>query len=360
MRSPNQRLTWSVLAVVLVIAAFVLVTDVPVIPPRPVQHIGPPANAPVAVVTMGDSTISGEGAGDYTPGTDGANGDWCHRSPHAEIADITLVGVTKRFNLACSGADSPVIGLGKTTHYTEPSQAAQLAPIAAHNRVAAILVGDGANDDPHFSQIVDACIGADLGPAQKGCSYGYTPTWQRKVDAMIPKVEKALGDIKNVMAHAGYSPGSYQLVLQSYAAPIGPDIAPGLDSVAGCPFQTADLKWVRNTGIEILDNGLAKAASTAGARFLDLAGAGIGHEACSGGNGAKGEWFTRLTVAWQDITNADRAGHSLQSSFHPNAAGYAAFGQCLSEFLPTTNSSAACLPGSDGVLRPAPMVGSGG
>lgn len=342
------------------IAAFVLVTDVPVVAPRPVKHVGPPANAPLAVVTMGDSTISGEGAGDYTPSTDGANGDWCHRSPHAEIEDVSAVGVTRRFNLACSGADSSVIGLGKTTHYTEPSQAAQLAPIAARNRVVAIVVADGANDDPHFSQIVNACVAAYFEHNGKGCSGGFTSAWQLKVDTMIPKVEKVLRDIENVMTHAGYSPGSYQLVLQSYAAPIGPDIAPGLDSIAGCPFETADLRWVRDTGIEILDDGLAKAARTAGARFLDLADAGIGHEACSGGDGARGEWFTRLTVAWQDISNSDRAAHSLQSSFHPNAAGYAAFARCLSAFLPTTNPSATCLPGPDGVLRPAPKVGAGG
>ncbi|HJP78085.1 MAG TPA: GDSL-type esterase/lipase family protein [Pseudonocardiaceae bacterium] len=360
MRSPNQRLKWSILAVVLVIAAFVLVTDQPVVAPTPVRHVGPPSNAPLAVVAMGDSTISGEGAGDYTASTNGANGDWCHRSPHAEIEDVTVVGAVKRFNLACSGADSPVIGLGKTTHYTEPSQAAQLAPIAARNRITAILVGDGANDDPHFSQIVNSCIQAFFARNQKGCSGGFTGVWQHKVDTMVPKVEKVLRDIETVMTHAGYSPGSYQLVLQGYAAPIGPDIAPGLDGLAGCPFQTVDLKWVRNTGIEILDKGLAKAARTSGARFLDLASAGIGHEACSGGNAAKGEWFTRLTVAWQDVNNSQRAAHALQSSFHPNAAGYAAFAQCLSAFLPTTNQAAACLPGQDGVLHPAPTIGAGG
>jgi hypothetical protein len=117
---------------------------------------------------------------------------------------------------------------------------------------------------------------------------------------------------------------------------------------------------VRNTGIEILDNGLAKAAHTSGARFLDLSGAGDGHEACSGGDKATGEWFTRLTVAWQDISNTQRAGHALQSSFHPNAAGYTAFARCLSAFLPTTNQAATCLPGSDGVLHPAPTMTSGG
>jgi hypothetical protein len=357
-RSPNPRLKWTVLVAVLLLAAFTLVTDVPTTAPVIVKHVGPPANAPLAIVTMGDSTISGEGAGDYTPTTNGANDDWCHRSTLAEINDISAPGVTRRINLACSGADSPAIGLGRTTHYTEPSQAAQLAPIAARDRIVAILVGDGANDDPHFADLVDTCIQAYFTRNVDGCSGGFTPLFQQHVNAMIPKVEQVLRDIQNVMAHAGYAPGSYQLLLQSYAAPIGPDISPGLQSLAGCPFETVDLKWVRNTGIHVLDNGLAKAAHTAGARFLDMSGAGIGHEACSGGAKASNEWFTRLTVAWQDINNTQRAGHALQSSFHPDAAGYAAFGGCVTAFLATTGPAAACLAGPDGALHPAPVITS--
>ncbi|HEX3779176.1 MAG TPA: GDSL-type esterase/lipase family protein [Pseudonocardiaceae bacterium] len=356
MRSPNPRLKWTVLVAVLLLAAFALVTDVPTIAPAPVKHIGPPANAPLTLVTMGDSTISGEGAGDYTATTNGANGDWCHRSTHAEVDQTSVPGVTRTINLACSGADSPAIGLGRTTHYTEPSQAAQLAPIAAHDRIVAIVLAGGANDDPHFSQLVDTCIQAYFTRNVLGCSGGFTPQWQQRVNAMIPKVEHVLSDIRTVMTHAGYAPGSYQLVLQSYAAPIGPDISQGLQSLAGCPFETVDLKWVRNTGIHVLDNGLATAARTVGVRFLDLSGAGIGHEACSGGPKATNEWFTRLTVAWQDLDNSQRAGHALQSSFHPNAAGYAAFGSCLSAFLATTDPSAACLPGPNGTLHPAPTV----
>ncbi len=354
----TPRRKWAALVAVLVLAAFALVTDVPTTAPVAVKHLGPPSTAPLTIVTMGDSTISGEGAGDYTAATNGANGDWCHRSTRAEVDDTSVPGVTHTVNLACSGADSPAIGLGRTTHYTEPSQAAQLAPIAAHNRIVAIVLGDGANDDPHFSQLVDACIQAYFTRNAAGCSGGFTPQWQQRVDAMIPKVEHVLRDIRTVMAHAGYAAGSYQLVLQSYATPIGPDIAPGLRSLAGCPFQTVDLTWVRDTGIHILDNGLARAAGVAGVRFLDLSGAGVGHEACSGGAKATNEWFTRLTVAWQDLSNARRAGHALQSSFHPNAAGYAAFGGCLTAFLATTNQSAACLPGPDGTLHPAPTVPS--
>ena len=40
---------------------------------------------PTAVVTLGDSVASGEGAGDYEQGTRGEGGNWCHRSQNALI-----------------------------------------------------------------------------------------------------------------------------------------------------------------------------------------------------------------------------------------------------------------------------------
>jgi lysophospholipase L1-like esterase len=320
-------------------------------PPKP----GPPAHGPLTIVSLGDSTVSGEGAGDYDPGTDGQNGDWCHRSAVAEIHRTTLPGVVRTVNLACSGADTAQVGLGRAVHYTEPSQTAQLAALAAHDRVVAIVVAVGANDDPHFAQVLDNCVSAW---ATKGsCSAGFEPAWQRRIDAMVPKVAKVLRDIRAAMAKVHYQPSDYQLVLQSYAAPIGPNAAGDLLSLDGCPFREVDLNWVRNTAVRVLDNGLRQAATDAGTRFLDLAGAGLGHEACSGGNNdTSNEWFTRLTVAWQDISNQQRVGHALQESFHPNARGQAAFAGCLSEFLAIDNPAAACLAGKDGVLHPAALA----
>ena len=40
---------------------------------------------PTTVVALGDSAVSGEGAGDYEPGTRGEGGNWCHRSAHAYV-----------------------------------------------------------------------------------------------------------------------------------------------------------------------------------------------------------------------------------------------------------------------------------
>lgn len=331
---------------------FAVTTDV--VPPAPGPKPGPPVNAPLAIVSLGDSTISGEGAGLYDPATNGRNGDWCHRSAVSEIHETHVPGVVRSVNLACSGAGAAQVGLGHARQYTEGSQAAQLGLVARKDRVVAVVVAVGANDDPHFADVLNSCVQAW---ADRGsCSAGFEAQWQRRINAMVPKVVKALRDVQKVMAGAGYSAGDYQLVLQSYAAPIGPDVAAGLLSLAGCPFRAVDLQWVRNTAVRALDGGLRKAAGVAGTRFLDLAAAGIGHEACSGGSNAAGEWFTRLTVAWQDITNQQRVDHALQQSFHPNAAGQAAFGECLGEFLATSDKSAACLPGGRGVLHPAALL----
>ncbi|MBO0878381.1 MAG: hypothetical protein J2P19_33850, partial [Pseudonocardia sp.] len=53
---------------------------------------------------LGDSSASGEGAGDHEPGTRGERGGWCHRSSHAYIRRTGLASTS--VNLACSGAAS--------------------------------------------------------------------------------------------------------------------------------------------------------------------------------------------------------------------------------------------------------------
>lgn len=304
--------------------------------------------------------MSGEGAGPYVPGTDGRNGNWCHRSPRASVHSAKFAGVDRTFNLACSGAPSAQVGLGDAVQYTEPSQAERLARLATDYRVVAVVVAVGANDDPHFSSLVDKCVRAWANRGGDGCAKDARAGWQDRLDAMRPKVVDALEDIRKVMADADYAPSDYQLVLQSYAAPLSPDIPPGLRGLAGCPFRVADLTWVRNRAVPKLNDALREAAQEADARFLDLSRSARGHEACTGGANQAKEWFTRLTVQWQDLNDGKRVQHALQESFHPNARGYAEFGRCLGEFLATSDDEAACLPGRDGRLHAAASVDEDG
>jgi lysophospholipase L1-like esterase len=332
------------------IAVLTLAGDQLFPPPTPVP--GPPRDAPRVVVALGDSTISGEGAGSYEKGTDGEKGNWCHRSADASVHKIDSAGIDGTINLACSGAPAAQVGLGKQKQYTEPSQAERLAKIAATNRVVAVVVAAGANDDPGFSHVLDLCVQAWFGSGP-GCGATVGAGWRKRVDAMVPKLVRALDDVRSAMRTAGYRPAEYQLIVQSYAAPVGPDIAAGLQDLSGCPFRSEDLAWVRDSAVPVLTAGLRTAARTANARFLDLSRAGAGREACSAGNDSGREWFRRLAVQWTDLHNDERATHALQESFHPNAAGHAQFGRCLGEFLNTPDRAAACLAGNDGNLHAA-------
>jgi lysophospholipase L1-like esterase len=339
----------------MMIGVLVLAGDHLFPPPTPVP--GPPRDAPRVVVALGDSTISGEGAGRYEKGTDGEKGNWCHRSSSASVHMIGSAGIDGTINLACSGAPAAQVGLGDQKQYTEPSQAERLARIAANNRVVAVVVAAGANDDPGFSHVLDQCVQAWFSSSRPGCAAIAGGGWQARVDAMVPKLVRALGDVRSAMRTAGYRPEEYQLIVQSYAAPVGPDVAAGLQDLSGCPFRSEDLEWVRDSAVPVLTAGLRTAARSANARFLDLSRAGVGREACSAGNDIGREWFRRLAVQWTDLHNDERATHALQESFHPNATGYAQFGRCLGEFLNTPDRAAACLPGNDGNLHAATTIG---
>ncbi|MCP2258889.1 GDSL-like Lipase/Acylhydrolase family protein [Streptoalloteichus tenebrarius] len=347
MRALRTRLL-AALLIIPVLTVFLLVSDRRHLPPSP------PEDKPRALVALGDSTISGEGAGDYEPGTRGENGNWCHRSPNALIHRTALPGVDRTINLACSGANADQVALGDATQYTEGSQARRLADVARDNRVVAVVVGVGANDDPKFGDVVMRCMRAGLVGRDPDCHKDLGAEWAERVDRMVPKVVRALHDVRSVMRRAGYPDTSYSLVVQSYAAPVGTSVSPSLQNLNGCPFRTSDLKWVEDSAVGRLAAGLHRAADLVGARFLDLSRAGRGHEACAGGPQVDREWFARLSLDWEALRDDQRAEHFSQESFHPNARGHSQFGRCLGEFLATRHDEAACLKGPDGFLHPVP------
>jgi lysophospholipase L1-like esterase len=349
-------LRWSalgvVLAVVVLLSLFLVVGSPPPVPP------GPPENAPRVIVGMGDSTMSGEGAGDYDAATNGKDGDWCHRSPHASILRVKLPTAPQAINLACSGAPSGQVELGETKQYNETSQAARLRDLAITHRVVAIVLAIGANDDPSFSHVLDDCVQSYLSPGRAGCAQTIGPLWQNRVDAMVPKVVRAIRDIRTAMAGAGYQNTDYQLVLQSYASPVAPNVLEPLRNLSGCPLRRDDLQWVHSQAVPVLTDGMRLAARQAGVRFLDLSQAGLGHESCSNTDPKK-EWFRRLAVQWSDLQSDQRAAHALQESFHPNAAGHEQIGRCEREFLDGVEPAALCRTGADGDLHAAPVAAPG-
>lgn len=302
-----------------------------------------------AVVSLGDSAISGEGAGNYEPGTRGENGDWCHRSANALVHRTQLAQRT--INLACSGADSANVSLADTSHYTEGSQARRLIDVARQYRVTAVIVQVGTNDEPQFANTVLQCIGAWINPFGSSCASQLRNVWPQRLAAMAPRVEAAVADIRSAMAQAGYANGSYSLVLASYASPVTERMDALLHGPQGCPLRLGDAGWGRTTAVPQLSEALRGVAARSGARFLDFSRATEGHEACSGGGSTANEWQNRIKVdpfAWW-YGGLDAIGiHTAQESFHPNAAGHGQLGRCVTEFVNSGAASAACRIGADG------------
>jgi lysophospholipase L1-like esterase len=320
------------LAVIGLLAILLVVSDHPFPPPSE-----PDRESRTAVVALGDSTMSGEGAGSYEPGTDGEDGgNWCHRSTRASIMKAQ-VQADQKINLACSGANSDKL---------RNEQLPQLRRIAGQNRVVAVVVAIGANDDPHFAEVLNKCF--EAWGKRSDCTSSVAAEWSKRVRRMVPKVENTLNAIRQTMRDSGYLDSSYQLVVQSYAAPVSPKMARSLQNLSGCPLRTSDLEWVVEDAVPQLSDGLRTAAGKVNARFLDLSRAGEGHEACVGK--PETEWFTRLTVDWAGLKNEKRSPHALQESFHPNALGHEQFGRCLTEFLAADKRDGACVPRLDGTL----------
>ncbi|MFC7658031.1 hypothetical protein ACFQV8_18790 [Pseudonocardia benzenivorans] len=202
---------------------------------------GPPAG-PSTVVALGDSAASGEGAGDYEPGTRGEAGDWCHRSPAAYVHHAGLG--ERSVNLACSGAASRDVRFGSGAHHTEGSQAARLAALAATQRVRTVTLQVGANDAPALGDVAVACIRTFVDPTVGPCRETVGGKWEARVAAMVPEVEGAVADVRAAMRGAGYTEADYVLVLLSYGSPVT-ERMDALHGARGCPFSRPDAGWTR-------------------------------------------------------------------------------------------------------------------
>jgi hypothetical protein len=313
----------------------------------PKAAAGPAGAKRTAIVALGDSSASGEGAGDYDTGTKGEKGDWCHRSSHAYIRHTGLASTA--FNLACSGATSANVGFGTAVKNTEGSQAKRLAQLGKNFKVTTVVAQFGANDDPAFGSAIVRCVAVYLNPSLPGCASTLAGQWPSRLAAMKPKVQHALEDVRDAMRQAGYRDQDYTLVVASYASPVT-DAMVSTHGFIGCPFRSEDARWGRVTAVPQLSNALRAVADQVGARFLDLSRATEGHEACTN-KGA--EWQRRLTVDPKVFANGgiSAASHLAQESFHPNAIAHAQLATCLASFVRGSAKHGMCLPGKDNKLH---------
>lgn len=165
----------------LAVAALLAATSAAVVPGVPAV-----AALPTAAVALGDSFISGEGAGNYQPVVDvngvaqpfpgwsapNTNAFFCHRSANASLQQAVLPGIQDRFNLACSG--------GRPTDIANPSgardkgrgvasQLDQLRAVAQTHDIDVVLIGLGSNNSSFtFGDVAEKCANRFIADAWTG------------------------------------------------------------------------------------------------------------------------------------------------------------------------------------------------
>ncbi|TNH21869.1 hypothetical protein FHG89_30330 [Micromonospora orduensis] len=314
---------------------------------------GSPAIRPIdqrrtALITMGDSEISGEGVGNYVPGTH-QDGNWCDRS-YDQAVFRTGIPSDTQYNLACSGATPWNLIAGGPTQHNELNQGDYLGIKARNTHVKLIWVVVGANGDGtiQFGPVATDCAIRRVF-FQGACYPTYTDQWTIRTDGSRQAVTDALNDIRQTMTNAGYLRSDYELVLMSYPSPGSPDVEdnpnfPGWYS-GGCLLYLADAAFARNKAVPMFESALRAAATATGTRYLDASRLFHGHEVCTDNTSVRGLYIE--VGIWNE--------NAARQSFHPNARGHGMFAQCVTQFWNSGQQRASCVdPAStgSGVLYP--------
>jgi lysophospholipase L1-like esterase len=343
--------------------------------------VASPGSPATAIVSLGDSFISGEGGrwmGNGSDpfgtrsGTDRAAfdcGGWgceydpsrvygasedddCHRSDVAPIRSAPIA-VDERVNLACSGAKTEniwrVSSAGRP-HFGEAPQADQLAAVARRDDVRLVVLTVGANDVGFGGLVVDCAL--DWARSSEDDPAFCRGSAQAEIEATLPAaasgLRKALREIRAAMAGAGYSRAEYRLMVMGYASPFPageliryPEEGWSRLTEGGCPLWNVDADWAVREATPAIAAAMRAAAEREGAEFLDLQHALDGHQLCdrrssrvgpTGPSPLSAEWFRRLSFSQG----------STRESLHPNAYGQRAIGACIALAYAAAPGNHAC------------------
>ena len=341
---------------------------------------GPGVGTP-AVVTLGDSAISGE-AGRWAGNTNsdparvdalGPTAYWdtptgesitgCHRS---KAAQAFIGGGVLGYNLACSGARTTTTGTasGQTfkpgiDFYSDAQgrkgQALALQQLAATRNVKAVVVMIGANNYG-FADIVQRCV----------TNWMTSPSWWKnycsddsdmvsrftstRIAAETANVRSALLRVRDAMTNAGYSTSQYTILAQTYWSPIPrgagiryPESGWTRQSVGGCGVWNRDADWANDTVVNSLNKTTRDAAATSGlpnVKVLDLQASLNGRRLCENTVGLLEErgvatWTSPGAVdqtewvAQVRTTSTITGPYQLQESSHASYWGQLAMRTCL-------------------------------
>ncbi|KOX20438.1 hypothetical protein ADK67_29385 [Saccharothrix sp. NRRL B-16348] len=356
-RAVRSRVAVTVAAAVLTSAALTTATEATA-----------EAAKPAAVVSLGDSYISGEAgrwrgnalenSGDKW-GTDLAtqcdtsgcttdpqrvygdthtSANMCHRSTSAEILSAAIADVTA-INLACSGATTLDVRNGDAAR-NQPNQVELLRATVREYQVNLVVLSVGGND-LGFGDIIGDCVKGYLSPSAYKCAPKWDPVITEKLEQFRADVGATIKAIKDVL-NAAQGAGTYQFVLQSYPSPLpvaadfriaedGPRWAEG-----GCPVWNTDADWARKQLVPTIAGQLKRVAANRAVRFLDLRASFDGREVCAKRSrqatsanshanplpGTVAEWVRWVVTGYS--SQGDR-----QESMHPNHYGQRALGTCL-------------------------------
>jgi hypothetical protein len=343
---------------------------------------GSAGSRPAAIVSLGDSFISGEGGRwlgngseplgtrsgtdraatacdlsglcSYEPervyGASEANG--CHRSDVAPVANAP-VPVDEKINLACSGAKLENVwpsAAGGQPHFGQAPQADALQEVAWRDEVKMVVITVGAND-VGFGELVAGCA-LDWARSSERDPTFCRGSAQASMDAALPAMERGLGralaGVRGAMASAGYQRSEYRLVVMGYASPLPPgrwirypERGWSRLNRGGCPIWNADADWAAQEASPLIDAAMRRAATAAGAEFLDVQHALDGHQLCDrrssrvgpgGPSPTSSEWVRRLAFVQG----------SSRESLHPNAYGQRALGACIGLLFASQPGDYAC------------------
>jgi hypothetical protein len=315
--------------------------------------IRPMEQRKASLITMGDSEISGEGVGNYEPGTH-QDGNWCDRSLDQAVFRVAIPADV-RYNVACSGATPANLIAGSgARQWNELNQGDNLAIKARNTKIKLIWVVVGANGEGtiQFGPVATDCTIRRVffqGP----CWPTYTDQWVTRVEGSRQQVEAAVTSIRQTMTGAGYDQVDYELVLQSYPSPGSPDVEdnpnfPGWYA-GGCLLYLADVAFARNKAVPMFERAVRAAAANTGTRYLDASRLFHGHEVCTDNTMVRG-LFIEIGI-WDE--------NAARQSFHPNYRGHGAFAECMAQFFSSGQQRATCVdPASTGhgELRSGLMV----
>ena len=346
----------------------------------PAAADGPGVGTP-AVVTLGDSAISGE-AGRWAGNTNmsawrvdalGSTAYWdtpsgeaitgCHRS---KAAQAHIGGGVLSANLACSGAKTMTGGTGSgqdfkpgIDFYSDASgrkgQALALQEYASTHNVKAVVVMIGANNYG-FAAIVERCV----------ANWVTSPSWWKNYCSddsdmtsrftaarqaqETENVKQALLRVSQAMTNAGYNSSQYTIIGQTYWSPIprgsGFRYAESgwtRQSIGGCGVWNRDANWANDTVQPAMNNTMRNAVQNSGLPntvLLDMSSALDGRRLCENTVGLLEE---KSLSSWQDPGAVDRTEwvsqirtlttivgpYQLQEGSHASYWGQLAMRTCL-------------------------------